>query len=109
MTRTLSQWGCTRTLVGPALAALAAIVIGTGRAEAESLIGVTTTNVLETFDGAAPGTILTAVGVTGLQTGETLLGIDRRPADGVLYGLGSTSRLYMICTFRAFLHAMPPG
>jgi hypothetical protein len=33
---------------------------------------------------------------TGLQPGETILGIDFRPATGQLYGLGSTSRLYVI-------------
>jgi hypothetical protein len=36
------------------------------------------------------------VGITGMQTGESLLGIDFRPATGGLYGLGSTSRLYLI-------------
>ena len=34
--------------------------------------------------------------VTGLQSNETLLGIDFRPATGELYGLGSTSRLYKV-------------
>ncbi|MBL7700764.1 MAG: DUF4394 domain-containing protein [Ferruginibacter sp.] len=34
--------------------------------------------------------------VTGLQAGETILGIDMRPATGQLYALGSTSRLYTI-------------
>lgn len=34
--------------------------------------------------------------ITGLQGGETILGIDFRPANGTLYGLGSTSRLYTI-------------
>jgi hypothetical protein len=72
------------------------LVAHPGTARAEPLIGVTTTNVLETFDSATPGTINTAVGVTGLQAGETILGIDMRPATGVLYGLGSTSRLYTI-------------
>jgi hypothetical protein len=67
-----------------------------GAARGELLTGVTTTNVLETFDSATPGTINTAVGVTGLQAGETILGIDVRPANGTLYGLGSTSRLYTI-------------
>ena len=66
------------------------------QAQAELLTGLTTTNVLETFDSATPGTVVTSVGVTGLQAGETLLGIDRRPANGGLYGLGSTSRLYLI-------------
>ncbi|RYZ96166.1 MAG: DUF4394 domain-containing protein, partial [Sphingobacteriaceae bacterium] len=34
--------------------------------------------------------------ITGLQSGEELLGIDFRPASGQLYALGSTSRLYVI-------------
>jgi hypothetical protein len=74
------------------------MALGSGRAEAELITGVTTTNVLETFDSSTPGTIVTSVGVSGLQAGETLLGIDRRPANGLLYGLGSTSRLYSIDT-----------
>ncbi len=36
--------------------------------------------------------------LTGLQTGETLLGIDFRPANGQLYALGSTSRIYTLNT-----------
>jgi hypothetical protein len=68
------------------------------RAAAEPLVGVTTTNALVTFDSATPGTIVTNVGLTGLQGGETILGIDIRPANGTLYGLGSTSRLYSLNT-----------
>ena len=33
---------------------------------------------------------------TGLQTGETVLGMDMRPANGQLYALGSNSRLYTL-------------
>ena len=36
--------------------------------------------------------------ITGLQTGETILGIDMRPSTGQLYALGSTSRLYILNT-----------
>jgi hypothetical protein len=36
--------------------------------------------------------------ITGLQTGETILGIDFRPATGALYALGSNSRIYTINT-----------
>ena len=77
---------------------LGPLVLGWSRAEAESLTGLTTTGNLVTFDSATPGTIDTSVAITGLQAGETLLGIDRRPANGLLYGLGSTSRLYTINT-----------
>jgi len=67
-----------------------------GTARAELLTGVTTLNILETFDSATPGTINSAVSITGLAAGENILGIDFRPANGALYGLGSTSRLYTI-------------
>lgn len=51
------------------------------------------------FDSATPGTLIgTPVTVSGLQGGETLVGIDYRPSNGVLYGVGSTSRLYTIDT-----------
>jgi hypothetical protein len=36
------------------------------------------------------------VAITGLQSGETILAIDFRPATGQLYGIGSSSRLYVI-------------
>ncbi|MBO0937323.1 DUF4394 domain-containing protein [Fibrella sp. HMF5335] len=36
--------------------------------------------------------------LSGLQSGETLYGIDFRPANGQLYAVGSTSRLYTINT-----------
>ncbi|MEJ7694584.1 DUF4394 domain-containing protein [Daejeonella sp.] len=41
-------------------------------------------------------TITSQVTITGLQTGESILSMDFRPATGQLYGLGSTSRIYVI-------------
>lgn len=58
--------------------------------------GVTTSNQLLQYNAKSPGTIDATVAITGLQTGETLLGIDFRPATGQLYGVGSTSRIYII-------------
>lgn len=34
--------------------------------------------------------------ITGLQSGETILGMDMRPTNGQLYALGSTNRLYTV-------------
>jgi len=51
---------------------------------------------LHHFGAAAPGNLRGTVPITGLQPGETVLGIDFRPATGQLYGLGSSSRLYVI-------------
>lgn len=63
---------------------------------AEPLIALTTTNTLLTLDTDEPGTVTKTTTITGLQTGENILGIDFRPANGTLYGLGSTSILYTI-------------
>ena len=53
------------------------------------------------------------VNVTGLSASETLLGIDYRPADGLLYALGSAGNVYTIApstgvaTLKAALKAAP--
>lgn len=47
------------------------------------------------FDSNSPGGVV-SVALSGLQTDESLLGIDFRPADRMLYGIGSTGRLYTI-------------
>jgi hypothetical protein len=65
-------------------------------AQAETILGLTSGDQLVTFASRAPGTILSTVNVTGLQSGELLLGIDVRPATGQLYGLCSTNRIYTI-------------
>lgn len=57
---------------------------------------LTASNKLLSFDRATPATIRTTATVTGLQAGEILLGIDYRPADGQLYGVGSTGRIYTL-------------
>jgi len=51
---------------------------------------------LLSFPRKTPGTITSSAALSGLQAGESILAIDFRPANGALYGLGSTSRLYSI-------------
>lgn len=57
--------------------------------------GVSSGNLIS-FSSDAPGTILSTMAISGLGSGETILGIDFRPATGELYALGSLSRLYKI-------------
>ena len=62
--------------------------------------GVTSSGRLVTFDRAAPA-LDTAIAISGLQSGETVIGIDLRPGGAVpgeLYALGSTGRLYTVNT-----------
>ena len=57
---------------------------------------LTNDNKLLFLNAKAPATITAQVTITGLQTGENILGIDFRPATGELYAVGSTSRIYVI-------------
>lgn len=52
---------------------------------------------LNSFDSATPGAS-NLTPITGLGVGESLLGIDFRPATGQLFGLGSGNRLYTVNT-----------
>ena len=53
-------------------------------------------NELISFNAGRPAAILTRVAISGMQPGERLLGMDFRPANGRLYALGTTFRLYVI-------------
>lgn len=53
-------------------------------------------NFLVTLNAGTPTRPNTSVRVTGLQSGEYLLGIDYRPATGDLYALSNTQRMYTI-------------
>ena len=57
---------------------------------------LTATNKLQSFNLDTPGTIRGTVAISGMQEGENMLGIDYRPADGQLYGVGSSGRIYVI-------------
>lgn len=59
------------------------------------LHGVTDGATLVSFNSADPATILSSVAITGLQPGETIVGMDVQRDDRLL-AVGSTSRLYIL-------------
>ena len=61
-----------------------------------AFIGLTSANSLVKYNANNSGTAISTTPITGLQSGENVLAIDFRPGTGQLYGLGSTSRLYII-------------
>ena len=67
-----------------------------GMERAEKAVAVTASNKLLKFNAGRPGRILATLNISGLQAGETLLGIDYRVAKDQLYALGSSGRLYTI-------------
>lgn len=78
------------------LALAAALTLPTASLHAETAYALDSRNLLLRFDTNTPGFTDSTQVIRGLQPGESILGIDFRPANGMLYGLGSTSRLYTI-------------
>lgn len=74
------------------------LVIAPGIASAIPMIATDGTNIIR-FDSATPGTVSVPVPITGLGAGETIAGIDYRPATGVLYGLAVNGTAARLVTF----------
>ena len=59
-------------------------------------LGLRTDNSIIRFPAASPSGPVSVSAVTGLIAGDTLLGIDYRPANGLLYSTSNTGRIYTI-------------
>lgn len=81
----------------PSLAILLVLLGGSG-ARAVPIYGLTTSSQLLRFESNNPGAVNLLVSITGLNAGDTLVGIDFRPANGQLYGLSNTGNIYVINT-----------
>ncbi len=81
--------------------ALAVGALSLGSAYGQTIYGLRSNNALVSFAVATPGTV-TAVGtISGITAGQTLVGMDFRPATGELVALGydqatTSARLYVI-------------
>jgi len=62
------------------------------------MVATTETNKLISFQTASPQKLCTSTAVTGLAAGENILGIDTRPADGGVYALTDSGKIYTIAT-----------
>lgn len=76
-------------------------------AHAEMAFGVTLQQLLVGFDTNDPTNLLSDVAITGLQSTETVQGIDFRPATGQLYALGSLGGLYTLNSTTGAATAVP--
>jgi trimeric autotransporter adhesin len=64
----------------------------------ETIFAVDSANTLRQINSGTPGTAAITTPLTGLGTGENIVGIDFRPATGQLYGVSSLSKVYLINT-----------
>ena len=59
-------------------------------------VAVTASGRVISFNRAAPSTLSTSGVVQGLALGESLIGIDTRPADGLVYAVSTTGRIFTL-------------
>src|SRR5262245_17668533 len=68
-------------------------------AQNDFVVALAANNQLLQFSASAPNAIISATTVTGLKAGDSLVGIDYRPANGQLYAMGvngASGRIYTI-------------
>ncbi len=78
-------------------------------AKAETAWAVDSRSLLVSFDTNFPAFVRSLRLLQGLQPGEGILAIDFRPANKKLYGLGSSSRVYVIDTDTGIATAVGNG
>lgn len=76
-------------------------------ATGQTIYAVDLGNDFSLFHSATPGTVDRNLAITGLLAGDRIVGIDFRPVDGKLYGVGTDSRVYTVDTVTAV--ASPVG
>jgi hypothetical protein len=99
MKRMVLALAASALLVVPAANGSAQAIAGSctsGASGGLAVIGLTADQRLICFSENEPGAALEIGAVSGLMGGETLVGIDFRPSDGRLYGLGSAGGVYVI-------------
>lgn len=84
------------TVVGVIAGGEAIMGLALAATAAPSAIGLTADNRLGAFDPKAPNALTATTAITGLGAGETVVGIDARPSDGLLYALSSAGKVYSV-------------
>ena len=94
-------------LVSPVMV-LAGLLSTAPAVEAGPVAYVLSNNSLIAIDTASPGAAGAPIAVTGLTAGDTLVGIDVRPQNGFLYGLGFNSGAGTVTVYHVS-HSHRPG
>lgn len=65
----------------------------------ETVYAVTQSGKIISFVSTQPSKILSTATITGLASGDTIVGADFRPSNGMLYALTNSGRLYIVNPF----------
>lgn len=63
---------------------------------AQTVVGLAPANTLVRFSATSPAAVSANMPITGLNGGDSLVGLDVRPVNGILYAVASSGRLYTI-------------
>lgn len=98
-----------RTLLATTASAALLLALPAAAPAAEVIYGVTEDNRLVTLNSSAPGNVERSVPIAGLAAGESIVGLDVRPATDQLSAAGSTSRVYRLVPGSGFLRPVGAG
>jgi Domain of unknown function (DUF4394)/IPTL-CTERM motif len=73
-----------------------ALTVAAVAAQAIPVVAYVPPNRFIYIDTAAPGTVVAQQNLTGLPAGVSFVGIDKRPANGTVYGIGGNGQTYSI-------------
>lgn len=79
-----------------AIGGVVALVVLASSAQAATVYGLTTRDQLVTFDSSSPWMFTNSVFISGLASNESLVGIDIRASNNMLYGVGSFGNVYTL-------------
>lgn len=80
-----------------AAAATFAALAFAGAAQAQQIVGLTSTNALIRFEAATPANGSALSFITGLEgANQRILAIDTRPTNGLIYGVSTDSKIYTL-------------
>ncbi len=83
------------TRLAHAAIATATLTLATAGAQAITLVGLTSAHELARIDTGNTAAATTTA-ITGLASGDRLVGIDLRPKDGKIYGISLSNKLYTL-------------
>jgi hypothetical protein len=94
-----------------------ALVASAASASAERLFGLTTDNRIVSFNSNNAEAVISSRAITGVQAGDTLLGIDVRPATLSFWSVAQSGNVYellpmggkYVATLKSTLSVMPSG
>jgi hypothetical protein len=82
---------------------------GTASPQGRTMYATTQDNKLAKFGSDNPSTSATTIAFSGMASGETMLGLDFGPKDGLLYGVSNQNRLFTINTTTAAVTLVGSG